>query len=92
MRQSFALTNERHQNIRARHNADQCFVAHHGETANLSLQHEFGCIFRACFWRDHYWKEFNGYNHAFRDPWGNEIILWGKAGPEPKIPDNFTRE
>lgn len=43
-------------------------------------------------WKDHYWKEFNGYNHAFRDPWGNEIVLWGKAGPEPKIPDNYTRE
>jgi predicted enzyme related to lactoylglutathione lyase len=43
-------------------------------------------------WRNHYWKEFNGYNHAFRDPWGNEIILWGKAGAEPQIPDDFTRE
>jgi catechol 2,3-dioxygenase-like lactoylglutathione lyase family enzyme len=43
-------------------------------------------------WKDHYWKEFNGYNHGFRDPWGNEIILWGKAGPEPKIPDSYTRE
>ena len=43
-------------------------------------------------WRDHYWKEFNGFNHAFRDPWGNEIILWVKAGPEPKIPDHYTRE
>jgi predicted enzyme related to lactoylglutathione lyase len=43
-------------------------------------------------WRNHYWKEFNGYNHAFRDPWGNEIVLWGKAGPEPKIPDGYTRE
>ncbi len=43
-------------------------------------------------WKNHYWKEFNGYNHAFRDPWGNEIILWGKAGPEPKIPDSYTRE
>jgi predicted enzyme related to lactoylglutathione lyase len=43
-------------------------------------------------WRDHYWKEFNGYNCAFRDPWGNEIVLWGKAGPEPVIPDHFTRE
>jgi predicted enzyme related to lactoylglutathione lyase len=46
----------------------------------------------ALLWKDHYWKEFNGYNHAFRDPWGNEIILWGKAGPEPKIPDSYTRE
>ena len=43
-------------------------------------------------WRNHYWKEFNGFNHAFRDPWGNEIILWVKAGPEPKIPENYTRE
>ena len=43
-------------------------------------------------WKDHYWKEFNGYNHAFRDPWGNEIVLWGKAGENPAIPANFTRE
>ncbi|MDQ1153652.1 VOC family protein [Brevundimonas sp. SORGH_AS_0993] len=43
-------------------------------------------------WRNHYWAEFNGYNHAFRDPWGNEIILWGKAGPDPRIPADFTRE
>ncbi len=43
-------------------------------------------------WRNHYWKEFNGFNHAFRDPWGNEIVLWGKAGPEPVIPDHYTRE
>lgn len=43
-------------------------------------------------WRDHYWKEFNGFNHAFRDPWGNEIILWGKAGPNPDVPANYTRE
>jgi predicted enzyme related to lactoylglutathione lyase len=43
-------------------------------------------------WRDHYWKEFNGYNHAFRDPWGNEIVLWGKAGPDPAVPAGWTRE
>ncbi|WP_426011782.1 VOC family protein [Caulobacter sp. DWR2-3-1b2] len=43
-------------------------------------------------WRDHYWSEFNGYNHAFRDPWGNEILLWGKAGPSPVIPESVTRE
>jgi predicted enzyme related to lactoylglutathione lyase len=43
-------------------------------------------------WKDHYWQEFNGYNHAFRDPWGNEIILWGKAGADPQIPAGFTRE
>ena len=43
-------------------------------------------------WKDHYWAEFNGFNHAFRDPWGNEIVLWGKAGPQPVIPDHYTRE
>ena len=43
-------------------------------------------------WRDHYWAEFNGLNHAFRDPWGNEILLWGKAGKPPVIPAGFTRE
>jgi hypothetical protein len=43
-------------------------------------------------WRNHYWKEFNGFNHAIRDPWGNEIILWVKGGPDPSIPDNYTRE
>ncbi|MXP24986.1 VOC family protein [Altererythrobacter indicus] len=43
-------------------------------------------------WRNHYWKEFNGLNHAFRDPWGNEIILWVKGGENPEIPENYTRE
>lgn len=43
-------------------------------------------------WRDHYWAEFNGYNHAFADPWGNEIVLWGKAGENPQIPASYTRE
>lgn len=43
-------------------------------------------------WRDHYWATFNGYNHAFRDPWGNEILLWGKAGDHPSVPPSFTSE
>jgi predicted enzyme related to lactoylglutathione lyase len=43
-------------------------------------------------WRRHYWKEFNGFNDAFRDPWGNEIVLWSKAGASPVIPDDYTRE
>jgi predicted enzyme related to lactoylglutathione lyase len=43
-------------------------------------------------WRKHYWQEFNGFNDAFRDPWGNEIILWSKAGAAPVIPDDYTRE
>ena len=46
----------------------------------------------AILWRDHYWREFNGYNHAFRDPWGNEIVLWGKAGDAPEVPEAFTQE
>lgn len=43
-------------------------------------------------WRNHYWREFNGYNHAFRDPWGNEVVLWVKAGDAPEIPLSFSRE
>lgn len=43
-------------------------------------------------WRDHYWKEFNGYNSCFRDPWGNEIVLWTRAGANPEVPPRFTRE
>lgn len=43
-------------------------------------------------WRNHYWSEFNGYNHAFQDPWGNEIVLWVKAGENPDVPDHFSRE
>ncbi|ACT60226.1 VOC family protein [Hirschia baltica] len=43
-------------------------------------------------WKDHYWKEFNGFNHAFRDPWGNEIILWVKGGDNPVIPPSYTQE
>lgn len=42
-------------------------------------------------WRDHYWKEFNGFNHAFEDPWGNEILLWVKTGDQP-VPPQYTRE
>jgi predicted enzyme related to lactoylglutathione lyase len=43
-------------------------------------------------WRNHYWSEFNGKNHAFADPWGNEIVLWEKAGDNPVIPADYTRE
>ena len=43
-------------------------------------------------WRHHYWKEFNGYNGAFEDPWGNHVVLWGKAGDNLEIPEDFTRE
>lgn len=43
-------------------------------------------------WKDHYWKEFNGFNSCFLDPWGNEIILWIKGGPNPQVPPHFTQE
>jgi catechol 2,3-dioxygenase-like lactoylglutathione lyase family enzyme len=43
-------------------------------------------------WRDHYWAEFNGFNSAFRDPWGNTIVLWVKGGSDPQVPDGFTSE
>lgn len=43
-------------------------------------------------WHKHYWSTFNGLNHAFRDPWGTEIVLWEKAGPDPQIPADYTRE
>ena len=37
-------------------------------------------------WRDHYWAEFNGFNAAFRDPWGNTLVLWVKGGDDPADP------
>lgn len=43
-------------------------------------------------WRHHYWAEFNGFNGAFRDPWGNEVILWTKGGESPQIPAGYTHE
>lgn len=43
-------------------------------------------------WRSHYWKEFNGFNDAFRDPWGNEIVTWVKGGRDPQIPEEYTHE
>lgn len=43
-------------------------------------------------WRDHYWAEFNGFNGAFVDPWGNTFVLWTKGGTDPQIPDGWTAE
>ena len=43
-------------------------------------------------WRNHYWKEFSGFNGGFRDPWGNEIIMWVKGGDDPEVPDDYTKE
>ena len=62
-----------------------------GQTADaiLALAVQRGA---SVLWRRHYWAEFNGFNDAFRDPWGNEIVLWSKAGPAPAIPEGYTRE
>jgi len=43
-------------------------------------------------WRNHYWKEFNGFNSAFVDPWGNTLVLWSKGGDNPQIPADHTHE
>jgi predicted enzyme related to lactoylglutathione lyase len=43
-------------------------------------------------WRNHYWAEFNGFNAAFKDPWGNTMVLWEKGGDTPNIPEGFTDE
>jgi catechol 2,3-dioxygenase-like lactoylglutathione lyase family enzyme len=43
-------------------------------------------------WRNHYWKEFNGFNSAFQDPWGNTLVLWTKGGDDPAIPAGWTNE
>lgn len=43
-------------------------------------------------WRNHYWAEFNGFNAAFVDPWGNTFIMWVKGGPDPQIPEGWTNE
>ena len=43
-------------------------------------------------WRHHYWAEFNGFNGAFLDPWGNTLILWSKGGSDPDVPEGWTGE
>ena len=43
-------------------------------------------------WRQHYWKEFNGFSGAFIDPWGNTLIAWTKGGDNPIIGEGMTHE
>ncbi|MBW8743909.1 MAG: VOC family protein [Sphingomonas sp.] len=43
-------------------------------------------------WRDHFWGTFGGLNHAFQDPWGNEIVIWTEGGDNPIVPAYFSRE
>ena len=43
-------------------------------------------------WRNHYWAEFNGFNAAIVDPWGNTLVMWVKGGDNPQVPEGWTRE
>ena len=38
------------------------------------------------------WAEFNGFSNAFKDPWGNTLILWTKGGDNPQILEGWTSE
>jgi hypothetical protein len=37
-------------------------------------------------WRDCYWREFEGFHCAFRDPWGNQVVLWTHGSEHDEIP------
>jgi catechol 2,3-dioxygenase-like lactoylglutathione lyase family enzyme len=43
-------------------------------------------------WRDHYWAEFNGFDAAVEDLWGNSFVRWTKGGDDPQIPRGWTGE
>ncbi len=43
-------------------------------------------------WRHHYFGEFNGFSNAFKDPWGNTLVLWTKGGDDVQIPEGYTVE
>jgi predicted enzyme related to lactoylglutathione lyase len=43
-------------------------------------------------WRNHFWGTFKGFNHAFRDPWGNEVVLWIEGGDDAVVPAHYTKE
>jgi len=34
-------------------------------------------------WGETYWKEFGGWHASFRDPWGNQIVVWHTGKPAP---------
>ncbi|HEV7679832.1 MAG TPA: VOC family protein [Candidatus Dormibacteraeota bacterium] len=31
-------------------------------------------------WEQQWWSEFDGHHASFRDPWGNQIVLWNYRG------------
>lgn len=35
-------------------------------------------------WGEAWWPEFNGWHASFRDPWGNQIVLWYSGKPAPE--------
>ena len=43
-------------------------------------------------WRHHYWAEFNGFNSAFLDPWGNTLDAVDQGRRRPVVPEGWTRE
>jgi predicted enzyme related to lactoylglutathione lyase len=44
---------------------------------SLSLAVELGAT---TMWEETYWEEFDARHAGFRDPWGNEIVLWRDKG------------
>lgn len=43
-------------------------------------------------WRDHIFTRFGGLTDAFRDPWGNEVIIWTEEIDKYERPGIFTKE
>ena len=43
----------------------------------LALAMEMGAT---KMWDEYYWEEFDARHAAFRDPWGNEVVLWRNKG------------
>ena len=43
-------------------------------------------------WTDHIFTRFGGLTDAFRDPWGNEVVIWTENIESAPVPEHFTRE
>jgi len=72
--------------------SQRCYVRFHDPTQHVDLRGSAERRSRGKLWRRHYWAEFNGFNSAFLDPWGNTMILWTKGGSELVVPEGWTRE
>jgi len=53
---------------------------------------EAGARGATLLWRDHFWTEFDGFNAAFEDPWGNTIVLWHKGEADASTLEGCTVE